>query len=111
MFSVSVLPEEGDKADCASPLAFLSILEVPDQSKSLMSLDAHINCPSCIDFQMKSEEMCSSCTVDMPTENGNSILPESFEEGVESFKTRNFLTVSLVISSSILMVLKTAYKR
>ncbi|XP_028776587.1 uncharacterized protein LOC114733304 isoform X2 [Neltuma alba] len=92
LYSISVLPDEDDKADCASPLAFFSILEVPDQSESPMSLDAQINCHSCIDFQMKSEELCSSCTVDIPTVNGNSISPESYEEGVESFRTKNFLT-------------------
>ncbi|XP_054822301.1 uncharacterized protein LOC129320746 [Prosopis cineraria] len=95
LYSISVLPEEGDKADCASPLAFFSILEVPDQSESLMSLDAHVNCHSCIDFQMKSEEVCSSCPVDIPIVNGNSISPESYEEGVESFKAKNLLSTVL----------------
>ncbi|KAF7834296.1 putative plant/T5J17-70 protein [Senna tora] len=92
LYSISVLPEEGEKADCASSLAFLSILEVPDQSKSLTSLDSHINCQSCIDFQMKSEELCSSCAIDIPSETGNAISPESYEDGGESFKTKNFLT-------------------
>ncbi|KAK4256685.1 hypothetical protein QN277_006376 [Acacia crassicarpa] len=92
LYSISVLPDEGDKAGCASPLAFFSILEVPDHSESLMSLDAQINCHSCVDLQMKCEGVCSSCKVDIPTVNGNPISPEFYEEGIESFKTRNFLT-------------------
>lgn len=105
MYNFSALPEAGDKADCASPLAFLSILEVPYQPKSLMSLDTPINCQSCFDFHMKVQEVCSSCTVDIPNENGNSILPESYQEGAESFKPRNFLTVSFITLSSKLVVL------
>ena len=95
-----MLPEEGENANFASPLAFLSILEVPDQAKSPLCLDAHLNCQNCFDFQMKSEEEYSECVIDMPSVNGNSVSPESHEDGVESFKTGNSPTVSLINLSS-----------
>lgn len=99
VYSISVLPEENENANCASPLAFLSILEVPNQVKNTMCLDAHINCQNCIDFQMKNEDVYSQCIVDIPSVNGNSVSPESYEEAVESFKTGNSPTVSLINSS------------
>ncbi|XP_020212341.1 uncharacterized protein LOC109796901 [Cajanus cajan] len=89
VYSISVLPEEDENANCASPLAFLSILEVPNQAKSPMCIDGHINCQNCIDFQMKSEDVYTQCIIDMPSVNGNSVSPESYEEAVESFKTGN----------------------
>lgn len=99
VYSISVLPEEGENANRASPVAFLSIVGVPNQAKSTMSLDAHINCQKCIDFQMKEEDMYSQCVIDMPNVNGNSVSTESYEEGVESFKTGNSPTVSLINTS------------
>ena len=101
-----MLPEGVDDAHCASSLAFLSILEVSKQSKSSMCLDAHLNCHNCIDFQMKSEEVYSPCIIDIPVENGNSILSESYEEGFESCKSGNLLTVSLTHRSSYLVLFK-----
>lgn len=100
VYSISVLPKEGENANCASPLAFLSILEVPNQSKSPMCLDAHINCQDCVDFQMKNEDVYSKCIIDIPSVNGNSVSPESFEEPVESFKTGNSPTSVLWRESS-----------
>ncbi|XP_061336610.1 uncharacterized protein LOC133283718 isoform X2 [Gastrolobium bilobum] len=101
VFSVSVLPEEGENANCAPPLAFLSILEVPNQAKSSMCLDAHLNCQNCIDFQMKNGDEYSQCRIDIPNVNGNSVSPESYEEGVESFKTGNSPTSVLWRESSL----------
>ncbi|XP_028197855.1 uncharacterized protein LOC114382550 isoform X2 [Glycine soja] len=100
VYSISVLPEENENANCASPLAFLSILEVPNQVKNTMCLDAHINCQNCIDFQMKNEDVYSQCIVDIPSVNGNSVSPESYEEAVESFKTGNSPTSVLWRESS-----------
>lgn len=60
-----------------------------------MCLDAHMNCQNCVDFQ-RSEDMYAQCVVDIPNVNGNSVSPDSYEEGVESFKTGNSPTVSLI---------------
>ncbi|KAK7306019.1 hypothetical protein VNO77_43933 [Canavalia gladiata] len=100
VYSVSVLPEEGENANCPSPLTFLSILEVPTQAKSTMCLDAHINCQNCIDFQMGGDDVYSQCIIDIPSVNGNSVSPESYEEPVESFKTGNSPTSVLWRESS-----------
>ncbi|XP_019435169.1 PREDICTED: uncharacterized protein LOC109341680 isoform X2 [Lupinus angustifolius] len=100
--SSAVLPEEGENGKRASPQTFLSILEIPDQAKiPVCTLDAHLNCRNCIDFQMKSEEVYSQCIIDIPSVNGNSNSPESFEEGVESFKSGNSPTSVLWRESSL----------
>lgn len=101
VYSVSVVPEEGQNATRGSPLAFLSLVEVPNQAKGATCLDAHTNCQNCIDFEMKSEDMYSQCTIDIPNVNGNSVSPESYEEGVESFKTGNSPTSVLWRESSL----------
>ncbi|CAJ1855745.1 unnamed protein product [Sphenostylis stenocarpa] len=100
VYSISVLPEEGGNKNCASPLAFVSILEVPNQAKSPMCLDSPLNCQNCIDFQMKNEDVYSQCTIDIPSVNGNSVSPESYEEAVECFKTGNSPTSVLWRESS-----------
>ncbi|KAH1152747.1 hypothetical protein GLYMA_18G016900v4 [Glycine max] len=100
VYSISVLPEEDENANCASPLPFLSILGVPNQVKSPMCLDDPINCQNCIDFQMKNEGVYSQCIIDIPSVNGNSVSPESYEEAVEGFKTGNSPTSVLWRESS-----------
>ena len=100
VYSISVLPEEDENEKCASPLAFLSILEVPNQAKSSMCLDSPINCQNCVDFQMKNDDVYSQCSIDIPCVNGNSVAPESYEETIDCFKTGNSPTVSLINSSS-----------
>ncbi|CAI8598217.1 unnamed protein product [Vicia faba] len=97
----SISAEEAEKANSVSPLAFLSVVEVPSQAKSGMCLDTHINCQNNIDFQMKSKDIYTQCIIDIPTVNGNSISPESYEEGVESFKTGNSPTSVLCRESSL----------
>jgi len=99
-------PEEGENARSASPLAFLSVVEVPNQAKSGVCLDAHINCQNSIDFQMNRKDIYAQCIVDIPNVNGNSVSPESYDEGVDSFKTGNSPKVSLIKSSSALLFLK-----
>ncbi|KAK4264916.1 hypothetical protein QN277_026032 [Acacia crassicarpa] len=91
VYSISVLSKDVDDAHCASPPAFLSVLEVPNQSKGPICVDAHLNCQNCFDFGMESQEGYSPCIIDMPSGNENSISPQSNEEGVESFKTKNLL--------------------
>ncbi|KAJ7956816.1 Adenine deaminase [Quillaja saponaria] len=54
--SISVLPEESSNPECAPPLAFVSIVEVPNPSKNQMCVDSELNCQNCIDFQMTGEE-------------------------------------------------------
>ncbi|KAK7379474.1 hypothetical protein VNO80_04935 [Phaseolus coccineus] len=100
VYSISVLPEEGENENCASPRAFLSILEVPNQAKSLMCLDSPINCQNCIDFQMKNDDVYSQCSIDIPCVNGNSVSPEPYEETIECFKTGNSPTSVLWRESS-----------
>ncbi|RZB50207.1 uncharacterized protein LOC114394651 isoform X1 [Glycine soja] len=100
VYSISVLPEEDENANCASPLPFLSILGVPNQVKSPMCLDDPINCQNCIDFQMKNAGVYSQCIIDIPSVNGNSVSPESYEEAVEGFKTGNSPTSVLWRESS-----------
>ncbi|QCD98653.1 uncharacterized protein LOC114183209 [Vigna unguiculata] len=100
VYSISVLPEEDESENCASPLAFLSILEVPNQAKSPMCLDSPINCQNCIDFQMKNDDVYSQCSIDIPCVNGNSVSHESYEETVECFKTGNSPTSVLWRESS-----------
>ncbi|KAI4345247.1 hypothetical protein L6164_012387 [Bauhinia variegata] len=111
VYSISVLPEEDGNTNCASSLAFLSILEVPNLSKSQMYLDAHLNCENCIDFQMKSEDNYSPCIIDIPSEKDNSICPKSCEEGIENLKAGNLLTsvlwrqASLKVGGRIMQIL------
>lgn len=100
VYSVTVVPEEAEKANSASPRACLSVVEVPSQAKSGMCLDTHINCQNNSDFQMKSKAIYTQCIIDIPSVNGNSVSPESYEEGVESFKTGNSPTVSFISSPS-----------
>ncbi|CAK8567300.1 unnamed protein product [Lathyrus sativus] len=92
---------QDEKANSASPLAFLSIVEVPSQAKSGMCLDTNTNCQNNIDFQMKSKDIYTQCIIDIPSVNGNSVSPESYEEGVESFKTGNSPTSVLCRESSL----------
>ncbi|KAE9587770.1 hypothetical protein Lalb_Chr23g0277481 [Lupinus albus] len=102
VYSSYLLPDEGENGNRASPRAFLSVLEVPDQAKiPVCGLDANLNCRNCIDFQMKSEEVYSQCIIDIPSVNGNSNSPESYEEGVESFKSGNSPTSVLWRESSL----------
>ncbi|KAL4349878.1 uncharacterized protein LOC107469120 [Arachis duranensis] len=100
VYSISMLHEEGETANYASPLAFLSILQVPDQAKSSACLDVDLDCQNCFDFQMKGDEY-SECVIDIPSVNGNSVSPESHEEGVETFKTGNSPTSVLWRESSL----------
>ncbi|KAI5406068.1 hypothetical protein KIW84_052714 [Lathyrus oleraceus] len=101
VYSISVVPEEAEKENSASPPAFLSVVEVPSQAKSGRCLDSHTNCQNNIDFQMKSKDIYTQCIIDIPSVNGNSVSPESYEEGVESFKTGNSPTSVLCRESSL----------
>lgn len=96
VYSISVSSKDDDDAHFASPPAFLSILEVPNQSQGPVCLDAHLNCQDCIGFQMKRDEVYSPCIIDVPSGNENSFSPESYEDGVESLKTDNLLAVSRI---------------
>ncbi|KAF3441063.1 hypothetical protein FNV43_RR19349 [Rhamnella rubrinervis] len=92
IYSISVLPQEGNNLQCASQLAFLSILEVPNPAKDQMSKDAHMNCQNCIDLQINSAETYSPCIVDINVEKESLQAPESNEEAVESLKSEGVLT-------------------
>ncbi|XP_028803044.1 uncharacterized protein LOC114758183 isoform X1 [Neltuma alba] len=92
VYSVSLLSKDVDDAHCASPPTFLSILEVPNQSKDPICLDAQLDCQNCFDFRVESEEGYSPCIIDMPSGNENSVSSQSYEEGVESLKSENLLS-------------------
>lgn len=55
---------------------------------------------------MKSEGVYSPCIIDVPSDNENSVPSESYEDGVESFKTDNLLAVSFVHPSYGLLFLR-----
>ncbi|XP_004502421.1 uncharacterized protein [Cicer arietinum] len=101
VYSILLVSEEGENASSASSLSFLSTVEVPNPAKSAMCLDGHINCQHNIDFQMKREDVYTQCIIDIPNVNGNSVSPESYEEGVESYKTGNSPTSVLWRESSL----------
>ena len=89
-----MLPQEGNNLQCASQLAFLSILEVPNPAKDQMSKDAHLNCQNYIDLQINSIDAYSPCIVDINVEKESLQAPESNEEAVGSLKSEGVLIVS-----------------
>lgn len=64
-----------------------------------MCLDAQLNCPDCIDLQMKSADGAPPCIVDVNVEKEYLKTPESNDEAVESLKSEGVLTVSFMCSS------------
>ncbi|KAH1047568.1 hypothetical protein J1N35_038352 [Gossypium stocksii] len=57
VYSISVLPEEGNTSPkCTPQLTFLSLLEVPFPSKNQMCLDAKLSCRNCINLKVDSED-------------------------------------------------------
>lgn len=101
IYSISVLPQESNNLQSASPFAFLRFLEVPNPAKDQVSMDAELNC---IDLQMNSEDTYSACAVDFDMEKEP--LPVPDEKAVESLKTEcvpivSFSSVLLVIASKV----------
>ncbi|EXB29450.1 hypothetical protein L484_022121 [Morus notabilis] len=89
VYSISVLPQESNNLQCASQLAFLRILEVPNPPIDQVCMDAELNCQNCIDFQMTSADTYSSCVVDIDMERESLQVPESNEKTVEILKTES----------------------
>ncbi|KAB1210248.1 hypothetical protein CJ030_MR6G013357 [Morella rubra] len=92
VYSISVLSAEGNSPQCSSQLAVLSFLEVANRPKNQMCLDAQLNCPDCIDLQMKSADGAPPCIVDVNVEKEYLKTPESNDEAVESLKSEGVLT-------------------
>lgn len=100
VYSISVLPDEDNTSQqCASQLAFLSLLEVPFPSKSNICLDAQLNCHNCFDLQMEGADAFPPCIVNINMEKENSEAIKSTDEAVGSIKTEGVVTVSSIFHS------------
>ena len=95
IYSISVLPQESNNLQCASPFVFLRFLEVPNPAKDQVSMDAELNC---MDLKRNSEDTSSACVVDFDMEKEP--LPVPDEKAVESLKTE---CVPIVSFSSVLL--------
>ncbi|XP_021301243.1 uncharacterized protein LOC110429498 isoform X1 [Herrania umbratica] len=93
VYSISVLPEEGNtNPKCTPQLTFLSLLEVPFSSKNQMCLDAQLSCQNCIDLKVDSEDDYSSCILDINIEKENSDILKSSNETVGNTKSEGVVT-------------------
>ncbi|XP_021912769.1 uncharacterized protein LOC110826435 isoform X2 [Carica papaya] len=93
VYSISVLRDEDNTSQqCASQLAFLSLLEVPFPSKSNICLDAQLNCHNCFDLQMEGADAFPPCIVNINMEKENSEAIKSTDEAVGSIKTEGVVT-------------------
>lgn len=97
VYSISVLPEEGNTSPkCTPQLTFLSLLEVPFSSKNQMCLDAQLSCQNCIDLKVDTEDDYSSCILDINIEKENSDILKSSNETVGNTKSEGVVTVSTI---------------
>ncbi|KAL5556040.1 hypothetical protein UlMin_038276 [Ulmus minor] len=87
VYSISVLPQEGNHLQCASQVTFLRFLEVPDPANDQTCDDAQLNCHNCIDLQMNTADAYSSCVLDINVEKESLLANESTEEPAESLKS------------------------
>ncbi|EOX92107.1 Uncharacterized protein TCM_001111 isoform 4 [Theobroma cacao] len=93
VYSISVLPEEGNTSPkCTPQLTFLSLLEVPFSSKNQMCLDAQLSCQNCIDLKVDTEDDYSSCILDINIEKENSDILKSSNETVGNTKSEGVVT-------------------
>ncbi|MFQ6634581.1 hypothetical protein Gotur_011122 [Gossypium turneri] len=93
VYSISVLPEEGNMSPkCTPQLTFLSLLEVPFSSKNQMCLDAQLSCQNCIDLKVDSEDAYSSCILDINIEKETPDLLKSNDETVGNSKSEGVVT-------------------
>lgn len=99
VFSISMLPEEGNSLRCASVLGYLNFLKVYNSSKSQMCMDAQSSCQNGIDSQANMADSHPPCIIEIDLENGCIQAPESEEEAIESLKREGLLTVSYEWSS------------
>nr|KJB44167.1 hypothetical protein B456_007G238400 [Gossypium raimondii] len=100
VYSISVLPEEGNMSPkCTPQLTFLSLLEVPFSSKNQMCLDAQLSCQNCVDLKVDSEDAYSSCILDINIEKETPDLLKSNDEIVGNSKSEGVVTVSSIYLS------------
>ncbi|MFQ6645146.1 hypothetical protein Gotur_019126, partial [Gossypium turneri] len=93
VYSISVLPEEGNTSPkCTPQLTFLSLLEVPFPSKNQMCLDAKLSCRNFIDLKVDGEDAYSSCILDINIEKELPDILTSSDEIVGNSKTEVVLT-------------------
>ncbi|KAB2058124.1 hypothetical protein ES319_A11G213300v1 [Gossypium barbadense] len=93
VYSISVLPEEGNmNPKCTPQLTFLSLLEVPFSSKNQMCLDEQLSCQNCIDLKVDSEDAYSSCILDINIEKETPDLLKSNDETVGNSKSEGMVT-------------------
>ncbi|XVF58985.1 hypothetical protein PTKIN_Ptkin07bG0237300 [Pterospermum kingtungense] len=102
VYSISVLPEEGNTSPkCTPQLTFLSLLEVPFSSKNQMCLDAQLSCQNCIDLKVDSEDAYSSCILDINIEKETPDMLKSSDETVGNSKSEGVLTKVLQRQASL----------
>ncbi|VVA30976.1 PREDICTED: PRUPE_6G187400 [Prunus dulcis] len=92
VYSISMLPEEGNSLRCASVFGYLNFLKVYNSSKSQMCMDAQSSCQNGIDSQANMADSHPPCIIEIDLEKGCIQAPESEEEAIESFKREGLLT-------------------
>ncbi|KAE8673959.1 putative mitochondrial adenine nucleotide transporter BTL3-like isoform X1 [Hibiscus syriacus] len=94
VYSISVMPEEGNKnPKCTPQLTFLSLVEVPFSSKNQIRVDAQLSCHNCIDLKVDSEDAYSSCVLDINIEKEIPDILTSTDEIVGNSKSEGVLKV------------------
>ncbi|XP_022751069.1 uncharacterized protein LOC111299853 [Durio zibethinus] len=102
VYSISVLPEEGNRSPKSTPqLTFLSLLEVPFSSKNQMCLDAQLSCQSCTDLKVDSEDVYSSCILDINMEKETPNILKYSDETVGNSKIEGLVTKVLQRQASL----------
>ncbi|KAK8687306.1 hypothetical protein V6N13_086131 [Hibiscus sabdariffa] len=93
VYSISVLPEEGNMSpNCRPQLTFLSLLEVPFSSKNQMGLDAPLSCQNYIDLKVDGEDGYSSCILDINIEKETPDILKSSDETIGNLKSEGVVT-------------------
>ncbi|PON47678.1 adenine deaminase [Parasponia andersonii] len=89
LYSISVLPQENNSLQCASQLAFLRLLKVPNPAK--VCKEAQLNCQNCTDLQVNGAQPYSSCIVDIDVEKKSFQVTEPNEKPLESSNSESIL--------------------
>ncbi|ONI02276.1 hypothetical protein PRUPE_6G187400 [Prunus persica] len=101
VYSISMLPEEGNSLRCASVLGYLNFLKVYNSSKSQMCMDAQSSCQNGIDSQANMADSHPPCIIEIDLEKGCIQAPESEEEAIESLKREGLLTWVTTLSEGV----------
>ncbi|XWS33327.1 hypothetical protein CRYUN_Cryun22dG0072200 [Craigia yunnanensis] len=93
VYSISVLPEEGNTSTkCTPQLTFFSLLKLPFSSKNQMRLDAQLRCQNCIDLKVEGEDAYSSCILDINMAKETPDLLKASDETVGNSKSEGVVT-------------------